>query len=123
MPATLGDVLAGDHDPPLSLHGDGGAAFDPLAIFQAPELAGHAAGDLAGLHELLLVFFEVDGGDDLAGRAVAALQCVLVDEGLLHRMQPAVLPAQMLDRYHMAAVERAEETDAGVDALIDELAA
>ena len=43
-----------------------------------------------------------------------------VDHRLLHRMQVAVAPLQMLDRHDMAAVERAEEADAGVDAFIDQ---
>ena len=58
-----------------------------------------------------------------ARRAEAALRAVEVDHRLLHRMQLAGFAAQMLDRHDMAAVERAEEADAGVDALIDELAA
>ena len=45
-----------------------------------------------------------------------------IDHRLLHRMQPAVLAGEMLDGHDMAAVERAEEADAGVDAFIDELA-
>ena len=46
-----------------------------------------------------------------------------IDHRLLHRMQRAVRAAQMLDGDDMAAVERAEEADAGIDAFIDQLAA
>src|SRR6187401_49634 len=45
-----------------------------------------------------------------------------VDHRLLDRVQPAALATQMLDRHDMAAVKRAEETDAGIDAFVDELA-
>ena len=34
---------------------------------------------------------QADGGTDLAGRAVAALEGVMLDEGLLQRMQRARL--------------------------------
>src|SRR5260370_39922317 len=39
-----------------------------------------------------------DGGNDLAGRAIAALERVLFDESALHRMKGAVAPGQPLDR-------------------------
>ena len=45
-----------------------------------------------------------------------------IDHRLLHRMRAAILAREMLDRHDMAAVERADEADAGVDAFIDELA-
>ena len=45
-----------------------------------------------------------------------------VDHRLLHRMQFSGFAAEVLDRHDMAAVERAEEADAGVDAFVDELA-
>src|SRR5262249_19056467 len=38
-----------------------------------------------------------NGRHDLPGRAIAALEGVVVDEGLLHRMQ-AVIPRETLDR-------------------------
>src|SRR5690606_9567471 len=40
-----------------------------------------------------------------------------------YRMQAAVRPFQVFDGDNMAAVERGEEADAGIDALIDEVAA
>ena len=46
-----------------------------------------------------------------------------IDHRLLHRVQPALFAAQMLDGDDMGAVERAEEADAGVDPLIGEFAA
>ena len=57
-----------------------------------------------------------------ARRAEAALRAVEIDHRLLHRMQAAVASPEMFDGDDMAAVERAEEADAGVDAFIDELA-
>jgi hypothetical protein len=46
-----------------------------------------------------------------------------VDHRLLHRMQFSGFAAEMLHGHDMAAVERAEEADAGVDAFVDELSA
>ncbi len=57
-----------------------------------------------------------------AGRAEAALRPVALDERLLHRMERARRGAQALDGEHGLAVERGEETDAGVDRLPGERA-
>ena len=57
---------------------------------------------------------------DEARRAEAALRAVEIDHRLLHGMQLASLAAQMFHRHHMAAVERTEKADAGIDAFIDE---
>ncbi len=59
---------------------------------------------------------------DEARRAEAALRAVLVDQRLLYRMQRPCR-GQVLDGYHMGGVERADEADAGIDRLIDDLAA
>ena len=39
-----------------------------------------------------------DGGNDLTGRAIAALECVQFDESALHRMKCTIGPGQSLDR-------------------------
>src|SRR5207249_1375382 len=44
-------------------------------------------------------------GHDLAGRAVAALQRVVVDERLLQRVQPAVRPGDAFDGRHGLAAD------------------
>src|SRR5690606_36099991 len=38
-------------------------------------------------------------------------------------MQRAFRPTQMLDRHHMASIDRPEETYAGIDALINQILA
>ena len=50
--------------------------------------------------------------------AKAALAAVMFDHRRLHRMQPAIGAAQMLDRDDMAAMARGKEADAGVHRLI-----
>eukprot|EP01032_Pedospumella_encystans_P027696 gene27697-31289_t len=57
-----------------------------------------------------------DGGHHLARRAVAALQRVVVDEGLLHRMQRAVGRGDALDGGDGAAVGLHAQREAGGDA-------
>ncbi len=55
-----------------------------------------------------------------AGRTEAALRTVVVHHGLLHRMQIAILAAQVLHRHHMGTVQAADKTDAGGDRVIDD---
>jgi hypothetical protein len=47
-----------------------------------------------------------DRRHDLSGRAVAALQRVMIDEGLLHRVQCAVGRRETLDRGDGATLDR-----------------
>src|SRR5690606_5991622 len=49
-------------------------------------------------------------------------RAVEVDQRLLYRMERTVGALQVLDGDDMAAVERAEEADAGIDAFIDKSA-
>ncbi len=53
-----------------------------------------------------------------ARRAEAALRAVALHHRLLHRMQAAIFGLQMLDREKLAAVQRRQEADAGIDRLI-----
>jgi hypothetical protein len=57
---------------------------------------------------------------DETGRAKTALAAVMIDHRLLHRVQPAVAPGKMLDRDHMAAIDRGQKPDAGIDRAIAE---
>ena len=57
-----------------------------------------------------------DCGADLAGRAVAALESVVLNEGLLHRVQ-AANGAQALDGGDFRPVLHHREHEAAVDAL------
>ena len=57
-----------------------------------------------------------------ARRAEAALRAVMIHHCLLHRVQMAVAPLQMLHRHHMTAMERPHEADAGIDAFIGKCA-
>ena len=61
----------------------------------------------------------VEAHDD-ARRAEAALRAVLLQHRRLHRVQPTVGGAQVLDRDHLGAVGLAGEQDARVDRLIDD---
>src|SRR6476646_4563332 len=53
------------------------------------------------------------GGHHLAGRAEAALECILVDEGLLNRMESAVV-GKTLDRRHLRTLRRRRKNHAPV---------
>ena len=53
------------------------------------------------------------GRHDLARCAVAALEAVVVDEGLLHRMQDAVRASQALDGGDRLALHRHRQGQAG----------
>ena len=78
----------------------------------AAEIAAHVFADVVVAAGVALV----DAGDrrhDLAGRAVAALEGVLVDEGLLHRMQLAVRSARPSMVVTGAALHRDRKRQAG----------
>ena len=59
---------------------------------------------------------EADRRHDLAGRAVPALEGVVADEGLLHRMQPVPLH-QTFDRCDPFVGHRAHLGDAGASRI------
>jgi Bacterial regulatory helix-turn-helix protein, lysR family len=54
-----------------------------------------------------------DGGNDLARRAIGALERVLFDESALHRMKCAVAPGQSLDRRYLSIAHGERERQAG----------
>src|SRR5437868_1395540 len=75
------------------------------------EIAAHPLADLAVGSRVVLV----DAGNcryHLAGRAVAALKGVVVDEGLLDGMQPIAL-GEPLDRDDLAAIDGGRQHHAG----------
>ena len=65
----------------------------------AAEIAAHVFADLVVVARVALVHAG-HGRQDLAGRAIAALEGVLVDEGLLHRVQGPVRRGQAFDGDH-----------------------
>ena len=60
---------------------------------------------------------------DEARRAEAALRAMGIDHRLLHRVQLAVVAAQMLDGRDAAALEHRQQENAGVDGAVAHLAA
>src|SRR5205823_10439897 len=60
---------------------------------------------------------QAHGGGDLTGRAIAALEPELLEEPLLHRVQPAIV-GQSFDRRHRPAGDAAEGRDARSHGLI-----
>src|SRR5260370_10416438 len=79
-------MLASAHEPLGKLHGGHDARVGPGGA----DVALHGAPDL-GLGGVRSLFQQAHGGDDHAGRAIAALHGVGLDEGFLQRMQAAVL--------------------------------
>src|SRR5689334_287758 len=82
----------------------------------ATEIAAHIFPDL----RLVAGMAFLDAGDrrhDLAGRAIAALKRVVVDEGLLHRMQIARWPGEPLYGRDLAPLCHDGEGHAGEDPL------
>src|SRR5262249_40843540 len=90
---------------------------DRLHDVDVPGAATEVAGD--GLADLRLARVRISreeraAGHHHAGRAVAALEPVLLPEALLHRMELAI-PLQSLDRLHLVAVGLDREEGAGFD--------
>ncbi len=99
----------------------GGAATDvaahPLAdlrVGQRADRRRHVGGGVAGPAGLRLGE-HADGRADLAGRAVAALEGVVLDEGGLQRMQ-GTRRAQAFDRHDLVVLVHDGEGQARVDA-------
>ena len=61
------------------------------------------------------LFHAADGRHDLARRAIAALEGVVIDEGLLHRMQRSVRTRQPFDGADLMALGRDREREARKD--------
>ena len=64
---------------------------DPGIGAAAAEIAAHAFADALGIVAGLAFVHQADRAHDLAGRAEAALEAVMGDEGGLHRMQLVAL--------------------------------
>src|SRR5438270_7557828 len=82
----------------------------------AAEIAAHIFADLGFRAGMTLI----DAGNrrhDLAGRAVAALEAVMIDEGLLHGMQAAGGRSDAFDRGDLASLRGRRKRQAGEDAL------
>src|ERR1700722_1995398 len=85
----------------------------------ATEVSAHVFAYVAVIAGIALV----DAGDrrqDLPRRAVAALEGVLVDEGLLHGMQPAVRLGEGLDGRDWPPLRRRRQRQAGKHAAVAE---
>ena len=94
-----------------------GRLDDRLVAGAATEIALQRLFDLAPGSGLSVRQPEAVERHDEARRAEAALRAVTIDHRLLHRMQRAVLGRQMLDGDDMGGIQRADETDAGIDRL------
>ena len=94
-----------------------GGLDDRLITRAATEIALQGAFDL-GAARVLRGHPQAVERHDEAGCAEAALRAVAIDHRLLHRMQAAVRAFQMLDRQQLAAVQRRQEADAGIDRLV-----
>ena len=79
------------------------------------DVAAHPLADL-GIRSRVALLDTADAGHDLPGRAVAALERVFVDEGLLQRMKPAIA-LEPLDGGDLRTVMHHRERQARVDAL------
>ena len=80
----------------------------------AAKIAFELFADGALVEVMALAPHHVDGRHDHAGCAKAALQAVVLAEGLLHRMQPAV-GGETLDGGDFGAIEGDRECGAGLD--------
>ena len=86
----------------------------------AADVAAHSLADALGVAAGVALGEQPDGAHDLAGRAVAALKPVVIEEGRLHRME-VVASGEALDGQHLGAVEARGEREAGIDpAPVDE---
>src|ERR1700758_3443233 len=77
----------------------------------AAEIAAHALAHALRIVARLRLLDQTDGAHDLSRRAEPALQAIVSDKGLLHRMQPAAL-RHTFDCQYIGAVatDRERET-------------
>jgi hypothetical protein len=80
----------------------------------AAQIAAHKFADLSIIFCMALMHAR-DRGHNLPGRTVAALECIVIDEGLLHRMQRTVGLCQTLDGGHVVALVHRGEAEARQD--------
>ena len=88
---------------------------DPGIGAAAAEIAAHALADALGIVAGLPLLDQADRAHDLAGRAEAALQAVMGDEGGLHRMQ-LIAARDALDGEDVGAVVADRQRQARIDA-------
>src|SRR5689334_16008378 len=77
----------------------------------AADVAAHVLGDV-GIGAGVALLDEGDRRHDLAGRAVSTLECVVLDEGPLHRVQ-LLFAGQPLDRRHLVPLAGHGQGQAG----------
>ena len=87
---------------------------DSLIGAAAAEISAHALANALRIVAGLTLLDQTDRAHDLAGRAKPALQAVMGDKGLLHRMKPAAL-RHAFDRQDIGAVVTDRERKAGID--------
>ena len=85
---------------------------DAVVGAAATEVAGHIFADFRIRSRMALT----DAGDcrhDLARRAIAALESVLLQEGSLNRVQGSVGPGQSFDRFYLTAFDLGRQGETG----------
>ena len=95
---------------------------DRLVARAAAEIAGQRILDAPDVRRGL-VEPEREERHHEARRAEAALRAVALHHRLLDRMQTAIRAFEMLDREQLAAIQRRQEADAGIDRFIAQIAA
>src|SRR5262245_54009693 len=94
----------------------GDRLHDVVVARAAADIALELLADRLVVEIAALAADHIDRGHDHAGRAETALQAVILAEGLLHRMQLAVL-REPLDRGDVRALDLPGEDGAGLDRL------
>ena len=87
---------------------------DSLIGAAAAEISAHAFAHALRIVAGLTFLDQTDRAHDLAGRAEPALQAVMGDKGLLHRMKPVAL-RHAFDREDVGAVVTDREREARID--------
>src|SRR6185312_2041473 len=82
---------------PHCLRASGDGLHDVVVPRAAAEIAVELLTDRVLVEVVALAAHDVERGHDHARRAIAALQRVVLAEGLLHRMQRTILGSQALD--------------------------
>src|SRR6476661_2981952 len=111
LPAGM-DLLDRRDDPRVGAAAADVAAhpFADLVVREPGRRRGHVLRDMAHVAAARLLE-QGDGGADLPGRAVAALEAVVLDEGRLHRVELIPL-RQPLDRRDLLALDAGGERQA-----------
>src|SRR5262249_48455023 len=91
--------------------------YDVVIAGAAAQIAFELVTDGVIVEVVALAVHHVDRGHDHAGGAIAALQAVVLAEGLLHRMQRAVRVGEPFDRSDGGAFDLPGEDGAGLHRL------